>query len=252
MEKKPVPKWRMLIGIVDSAIEIIPESVFIKLINSKKKYHDKEEIKNLKRKPLLDSAIHHQWMTELKNHNKRGRPDIIHRTLLAIQDSPFISENQVDIVVETHNGILVWLIQGIRLPRNYKRFCELWAQVLTSESVSLNTIYKHVMKDVGSFQGKWLIKVESPFKTFLTLWNPSWTSILELGGEQISLNNLADKIIQQPRPAVLVGGFQNGKLAQRIYHSTEIIYQIFQRSLSTSAIVSRVLTSLEICTSLDR
>ena len=106
MEKKPVPKWRMLIGIVDSAIEIIPESVFIKLINSKKKYHDKEEIKNLKRKPLLDSAIHHQWMTELKNHNKRGRPDIIHRTLLAIQDSPFISENQVDIVVETHNGIL--------------------------------------------------------------------------------------------------------------------------------------------------
>jgi rRNA small subunit pseudouridine methyltransferase Nep1 len=62
-------------------------------------------------------------MRALKNAEKRGRPDVIHQSLLLLLDSP--ASKDFEVFVHTINGEIIWVNSETRLPRNYNRFCGL-------------------------------------------------------------------------------------------------------------------------------
>ena len=79
---------------------------------------------------LLDRTYHHKAMLTLPNHLRRGRPDIIHRTLLIALDTPLNSEGLLQIFVHTCNDQIIHVNPLTRLPRNYERFKGLIEQLL--------------------------------------------------------------------------------------------------------------------------
>ncbi|KAG1664248.1 hypothetical protein FOA52_003502 [Chlamydomonas sp. UWO 241] len=85
---------------------------------------------------LLNCDDHQNFM---KKHNKDPalyRPDICHQALLSVLDSPMNKAGKVKaIYVKTHKGVLISVNPKVRLPRTFKRFCGLMAQLLQKLSI---------------------------------------------------------------------------------------------------------------------
>lgn len=85
------------------------------------------------RKPsdvLLDQNLHATASRPLPDGERRGRPDIVHYTLLAILESPACKAGQVEVVLHTSAEELIRVRSDTRLPRGEARMHGLLAKVL--------------------------------------------------------------------------------------------------------------------------
>ena len=85
------------------------------------------------RKPsdvLLDQNLHATAIRQFPDGERRGRPDIVHYTLLAILESPACKAGQVEVVLHTSANELVRVRSDTRLPRGEARMHGLLAKVL--------------------------------------------------------------------------------------------------------------------------
>ena len=79
---------------------------------------------------LLDSSLHHQAMRGLPDRERRGRPDVVHLTLLSVLEAPVVRRGLVEVVVHTYGDYVIEIDPSTRLPRNYQRFTGLIEQLL--------------------------------------------------------------------------------------------------------------------------
>ncbi len=82
------------------------------------------------RKPseaILDVAYHRHAMLSLKDRERRGRPDILHYSLLNTLESPLARKGLLDVYFSTQEGDVFYVLPGTRLPRSYAR----WIGVLS-------------------------------------------------------------------------------------------------------------------------
>lgn len=89
-----------------------------------------ETIKTKKGYELLSADTHSKI---LKKNNKNAadyRPDIVHRALLVLLDSPLNKAGQLKIYVHTTKNVLIEVNPKVRIPRTYKRFAGLMVQLL--------------------------------------------------------------------------------------------------------------------------
>ncbi len=84
---------------------------------------------------LLDSSLHHQAMRRLADRERRGRPDIVHVTLLCVLEHPLAASGRVRVYIHTYGDYLIEVRPGTRLPRNYLRFTGLIEQLFDTGSV---------------------------------------------------------------------------------------------------------------------
>ncbi len=106
--------------LANSALELIPKEIKVKRTRVYK--YD-----------ILDSNYHYRFMRNLKDRERRGRPDIIHISLLTILDSPANYEGMLNIYVHTYNNYVLEINPKVRLPRNYFRFLGVMEKVLKGE-----------------------------------------------------------------------------------------------------------------------
>lgn len=141
----------MVINIVlfDSALETIPEHI---------KGHDAIVADCRKRRTtperiILDRAVHHFAMTRLSDSKRRGRPDIVHSTLLAIVQSPAYRLGHVRIFVHTYGDIILEFLEIVRLPVNYNNFLQLMVQLLNAGRIPVHgrTLIKTYRKPLIGF-----------------------------------------------------------------------------------------------------
>lgn len=89
--------------------------------------------RNLNRSPasmLLDQNHHHAAMRRLPNKERRGRPDIVHTTLLHLLESPLCRAGGLHICIHTRHRELIRIKPETRLPRGEARFQGVMARVL--------------------------------------------------------------------------------------------------------------------------
>jgi len=85
---------------------------------------------------LLNCDDHASYLKKHKKDPALFRPDICHQALLAILDSPLNKAGKIKaIYVHTHKNVLISVNPKIRLPRTFKRFCGLMAQLLQKLSI---------------------------------------------------------------------------------------------------------------------
>ncbi len=79
---------------------------------------------------LLDAGIHWKAMRSLDSWWRRGRPDIVHLSLLNLTEKRPVLEGKVEVYLHVQDGRVFALAPDVRLPKNYERFKGLMAQVL--------------------------------------------------------------------------------------------------------------------------
>ncbi len=112
--------------IAESALELVPLELW-------SHPQVKKHAKMWGRKPsdlLLDTAYHYAAMKSLEERYRRGRPDILHITLLNLLESPPNKKGLLRIYFHTREGKVFEVDPETRIPRNYRRFVGLMVKVL--------------------------------------------------------------------------------------------------------------------------
>ncbi|UXD21365.1 16S rRNA methyltransferase [Ignicoccus pacificus DSM 13166] len=82
------------------------------------------------RGPLIDKRYHYHRMSSLPQKWKRGRPDIVHTTLILLQDSFLNMEGRLEVYIHTIDNKVYRVREDERVPKHYDAFKEIMAQVL--------------------------------------------------------------------------------------------------------------------------
>uniref|UniRef100_A0A7R9V8V0 Ribosomal RNA small subunit methyltransferase NEP1 n=1 Tax=Chlamydomonas euryale TaxID=1486919 RepID=A0A7R9V8V0_9CHLO len=85
---------------------------------------------------LLNCDDHQNFLRKHSKDPALYRPDICHQALLSVLDSPMNKAGKVKaIYIKTHKNVLISVNPKVRLPRTFKRFCGLMAQLLQKLSI---------------------------------------------------------------------------------------------------------------------
>jgi len=215
--------------IVDAALELVPKEItkhpaIVKSAKRRKKEPSKV---------LLDISLHYSAMKKLKDFEKRGRPDIVHYSLLLILDSLLNRNNMLEIYVHTVNHKLIYVNPKTRLPKNYNRFVGLMEQLLDKGCVPPGE--KEPLLKVLPISVREMINSRNFSNIFL----------LEKDGIPISLDTFSEKIVNEKKPLIMIGGFQRGEVSKEIRELVNETYSIYSGTLETWTVVCRILASLE-------
>jgi rRNA small subunit pseudouridine methyltransferase Nep1 len=218
----------LVLGLIETALELVPEA-----ITSDPAVVSSAQIRG---KPptqiLLDESLHSKAIRRLPDSEKRGRPDVIHRSLLAAFDSVLARARQLEVFVHTISGDIIQIAAGTRLPRRTPRFVGLMEQLL-------------VNKRVPPTGNPLLQVIPGNLEKYLKHLEPSHTVLLSLEGAQMSPTRLAEILVKEAKPVVLVGGFAHGEVSSRVLSFVDQQVSIDTELLPTSTIVGMIVHSVE-------
>jgi len=170
-------------------------------------------------------------MKALENAAKRGRPDIVHVTLLCALDSPLNRRSLLNMYVHTWQDYLIDVDPRSRIPRNYGRFLGLVEQLY----------------EVGRVppKGQPLLRIgRRTLKDLVGEVNPSHVFALSARGEERSLADLCSEAAKEPT-VFLVGGFPAGHFRADTLSVTDGVFKVYREAYEAEAIVSRLIYQYE-------
>lgn len=181
---------------------------------------------------ILDRSYHHAAMKRLDRGWKRGRPDIVHISLLEALGSPLNREGLLRVFVHTFDGHVITIASETRLPRNYMRFIGLMEQLFELGRVPPS--------------GKPLLKIErKSLKMLLEDVKPSYVLALSSAGKPTTLPKAVLRLTNSERPAVLVGGFPAGDFEEETVELADEVLSIDPETLEAWTVTSRVIYEYE-------
>ncbi len=85
---------------------------------------------------LLSGDEHAEYiMKKLHKDPADFRPDITHQSLLTLMDSPLNKAGKLEVFITTASNQVIRINPATRIPRTYKRFASLIAQLLTKLTI---------------------------------------------------------------------------------------------------------------------
>ena len=179
---------------------------------------------------LLDNSWHFGAMKGLKNEIKRGRPDIVHLTLLSICTSPAFYENKIKLFVHTVNNEIISINNNTRLPKSYHRFQGLMEKLFLTKKIESET--EILMEMQNSSLSKLISKIK-----------PDEVIALTTEGEKTTF----EKLIHQTKEnsCILIGGFQKGHFNEENQKIIERAFSIHDSSLEAHLVASRLVYEYE-------
>jgi len=133
---------RLRFILLESPLELVPRQLWNhpQVINYAKRFNIEPW------QTLLDKTYHYHAMASLTRKWKRGRPDIVHVTLLVITESIPALKGLVEVYIHVIDGRVFRVKPGTRIPKHLDRFKGLMAQLLHHNQVPPDTenplIYK--------------------------------------------------------------------------------------------------------------
>ena len=216
----------LTIILVESSLELIPPELFNhqSVLAYSKKF--KKKISNT----LLDNSWHFGAMKGLENEIKRGRPDIIHLTLLSICTSPAFYENKLRVFVHTINNEIISINNNTRLPKSYHRFQGLMEKLFLTKKIESETEILMQIKNSS------LSKLISEIK-------PNQVVGLTTEGQKTTLEKLIHQT--EENSCILIGGFQKGHFNKETEKIIEKSFSIHDSSLEAHLVASRLVYEYE-------
>jgi rRNA small subunit pseudouridine methyltransferase Nep1 len=211
--------------LAESALELVP-----------KEMQGEPLIKMLARKRgkapggmLLDSNLHYRAMKRLPDAERRGRPDLVHFSLLLALDSVLNRRRMLRVFVHTRNDEVIHVNPSVRLPRSYERFCGIAEQLFEKRRIAS--------------EGEILLEIKSStLAQLLAGINPDGVALMHEKGAAKKPIEFAKSLAEHENPCVIVGGFPHGDFAQRI--EAELV-SFYPEQLCVWTIVGEVIFALE-------
>lgn len=212
--------------IVEAALETIPKTISKHSSVAKYAITRQKSAQDI----LLDRSYHHAAMLKLKNADKRGRPDLVHFTLLEATSTPLYRKGMLQIYIHTIMDKVIFLHGIVRLPKSYFRFEGLMEQLFKEKMIKSNT---DLLMQVQDMQFPDLLKIIKP-SNVIGLSQSGLRSSAEEVGRSIELNT-----------AVVIGGFPHGHFSQNISSQIDRRYSINESGLEAHVVTARVLYEYE-------
>ena len=172
-------------------------------------------------------------MQDLPDKEKRGRPDILHNSLLLALGSRLNQEGHLRVFIHTRNNEIISLNPEVRIPRNYNRFVGLIEQLFEAKVVPPN-----------SNQPLLTIRV-SNLGQLLDELKPDLVILFTEDGVLTKDEKLRSIFTNENRVVALVGGFPHGSLSQNIQDLSDMKLSIYKNPLTTLAVISTVIQAAE-------
>jgi rRNA small subunit pseudouridine methyltransferase Nep1 len=210
--------------LAESALELVPKEIWghpAVVSDSKRREAKPGEI-------LLDRSFHHAAMNRLKDSEKRGRPDLVHVTLLSVTGTPLYLEGKVKLYVHTNSGGFIEIAEKTRIPKSYLRFRGLVEKCLAEEPASgLLVLHRQSVSE--------LLGGLKPDRAFG----------LTVRGRQTDLADLGREIAAAKSPCVGVGGFAHGHYSPEVEKGFNELVRIDPRPLEAHVVAARVVYEVE-------
>ena len=219
----------LTVVLAESALEPIPRQLW-KQSQIKKYVHKRGKDPQFL---LLDRSYHHQAMKMLPEAEKRGRPDIVHFSLLELLGSPLCKEGLLQVYVHAINDSVISVNKETRLPRNYNRFVGLIEQLLE-------------LKQIPS-EGTPLLKLSEnmPFRQLTEMLEPDYMVAFSRKGIRRTLEKTVAELVEKKNPVAVVGGFPHGAFSEGTLKVANRVVAIDREMLEAWTVTARVVYEFE-------
>jgi rRNA small subunit pseudouridine methyltransferase Nep1 len=179
---------------------------------------------------LLDNSWHFAAMKGIKNEMKRGRPDLVHFSILEATTIPLYLQNKMKLFVHTIDDKVIYFSQNVHIPKSYHRFEGLVEKLYQEKKITANN---DVLLEIK----------EKTFSELLDEINPSKVIGFSAKGKVKSYENIAAEISHDT--CIVLGGFQKGHFSDLIENKISNLYSIGDESFEGHVVVARILYEYE-------
>ena len=179
---------------------------------------------------LLDNSWHYAAMKGIQNENKRGRPDIVHFSLLEACSIPLYFEKKLSVYVHTLNDKVIRVGEGIHLPKSFHRFTGLIEKLFYEKRIES--------------EGKKLLEMnDMSFSKLIEEINPKNVIGLSSIGMSSSFCDAAKSLTDNS--CIVIGGFQKCHFSDSTVSKIDQLVSIDSVSLESHVVTARILYEYE-------
>jgi rRNA small subunit pseudouridine methyltransferase Nep1 len=169
-------------------------------------------------------------MKGIKNEIKRGRPDLVHFSILEATTIPLYLQNKLNLFVHTIDDKVIHFGKNVHLPKSYHRFEGVIEKLYQEKKITVKNELLLEIKD----------------QTFLELIdeiNPLKIIGFSTEGQLSSYEKIAAQI--PDNSCIVIGGFQKGHFSDSVQNKITDLFSIGNESFEGHVIVSRILYEYE-------
>jgi rRNA small subunit pseudouridine methyltransferase Nep1 len=179
---------------------------------------------------LLDNSWHFAAMKGIENEMKRGRPDLVHFSILEATTIPLYLQNKMKLYVHTLDDKVISFGKNVHIPKSYHRFEGVIEKLYQEKEITTND-------DV-------LLEIEEKtFSELLDEINPSKVFGFSTKGTKSTYEKIAKEITDDA--CIVVGGFQKGHFSDSVETKIADLYSVGDESFEGHVVVARMLYEYE-------
>ena len=216
-------------------ISLILSESSLELVPSELKHHPSviSHARKLGKYPseiLLDNSWHFAAMKGIENEMKRGRPDLVHFSILEATTIPLYLQNKMKLYVHTIDDKVISFGKNVHIPKSYHRFEGVIEKLYQEKEITTND-------DV-------LLEIEEKtFSELLDEINPSKVFGFSTKGTKSTYEKIAKEITDDA--CIVVGGFQKGHFSDSVESKITDLYSVGDESFEGHVVVARMLYEYE-------
>ena len=179
---------------------------------------------------LLDNSWHFAAMKGIKNEIKRGRPDLVHFSILEATSIPLYYQNKLNLFVHTIDNKVIHFGKNVHIPKSYHRFQGVIEKLFQEKKIMSKNELLLDMK-------------EQTFSELIEEINPSNVIGFSTEGELSSYQKIASEIPYNS--CIVLGGFQKGHFSDSVQNKITNLYSVGNESFECHVVTSRILYEYE-------
>ncbi len=179
---------------------------------------------------LLDNSWHFAAMKGIENEIKRGRPDLVHFSILEATTIPLYLQNKMKVYVHTLDDKVISFGENVHVPKSYHRFEGVIEKLYQEKKI---TVKNDVLLEIR----------EKTFSKLLDEINPSKILGFSTAGKPNTYENIAQEITNDT--CIVFGGFQKGHFSDSVGDKITDLYSVGDKSFEGHVVVARMLYEYE-------
>ena len=212
--------------LAESSLELVPKEIQ----NHKSVLSHSQKLGKKSSEILLDNSWHFAAMKGIENEIKRGRPDLVHFSMLEACSIPLFFEKKISVYVHTINDKVIFVGNDVRLPKSYHRFEGLMEKLFDEKVIEANGNNLLEIKDMN-------------FDQLIEKISPDRIVGLSKQGVLSSCEDVAKKLTENS--CIIIGGFPKGHFSDSTRKKIEYLVNINKKSLESHIVISRILYEYE-------
>ncbi len=212
--------------LAESALELVP----LEIQNHPSVLSHAQKLGKHPSEILLDNSWHFAAMKGMHNEIKRGRPDLIHFSVLEATTIPLYFQNKIKIYIHTINNKVLYIGKNVHIPKSYHRFEGLIEKLFQEKIIKSDT---EILLEIK----------EKSFSELIDEIKPSKIIGLSTKGKLSSFEKISSEI--SDNACIVVGGFQKGHFSESVQNKINYLFSIDTLSYEAHVIVARMLYEYE-------